>query len=264
MITKVLLENFRSFERRSELTMISSNKIRINSEHRMQIKSTRLLRYAVVYGANASGKTNLVEFFRFFLVSLNTGLPSWSSQLFCKNHLENKKKESIFEIQFSVGSSFYAYGFSAVLFDRKITSEWLYELYQNGSSRCIFQRDTTAEQEISTELSLSTQDKKRFATYSSDFSENYTSLFLAEMNRNKKITVDSKLKIFQNVFQWLKNNIFIYTPNAPITDFRYYYNADSLKLINSLITTFDTGISNIRIDKISMMDFPILMMLLLH
>lgn len=252
MITKILLENFKSFERLSELTLISSSKIRTSPEHRMQIKSTKLLRYGVVYGANASGKTNLVDFFRFFLMTLKVGLPSWSSQLFCKNNAENKHRESFFEIQFSVRDSFYAYGFTAVLSNRRITGEWLYELYQNGSSRCIFHRDVKAAQQISTKLSLSTQDKKRLITYSEDFSDNDTSLFLTEMNRNKKIDEDSKLIIFKNVFQWLINNIFIYTPNAPITDFRYYYDADSLKLINSLIATFDTGISNIRIEEISL------------
>ena len=252
MLTKILMENFKSFERSAELTMVSSTKIRSNADHRMQIRNTRLLRHAVVYGANASGKSNLVEFFRFFEETLEIGLPVWSTRLFCKNHAENEKKDSSFEIQFSVEDTFYAYGFSAVLSERRITSEWLYELYQNGSSRCIFQRDVSAEHQITTKLALLSADKKRFKTYASDFSENYTSLFLSEMNRNKKIADDSKLRVFKDVFSWLRGHMYIYTPSAPITDFRYYYNADSLALINRLIQTFDTGISNIRIEEISL------------
>lgn len=65
MLVKVSIENFKSFDRTTELTMISSNKIRTNANHRLKIKSTQLLKYGVVYGANAAGKTNLVEFFRF-------------------------------------------------------------------------------------------------------------------------------------------------------------------------------------------------------
>ena len=102
MLTKISLENFRSFEQPAELTMVSSTKIRSNADHRMQIKNTRLLRHAVVYGANASGKTNLVEFFRFFEATLEMGLPTWSARLFCKNHAENEKRDSSFEVQFSV------------------------------------------------------------------------------------------------------------------------------------------------------------------
>ena len=252
MLTKISLENFRSFEQPAELTMVSSTKIRSNADHRMQIKNTRLLRHAVVYGANASGKTNLVEFFRFFEATLEMGLPTWSARLFCKNHAENEKRDSSFEVQFSVDDTFYAYGFSALLSERRITGEWLYELYQNGSSRCIFERDVTAEQQITTKLTLPAAEKKRFKTYASDFSDNYSSLFLSEMNRNKKIAEDSKLRVFREVFGWLRGHMIIYMPSAPITDFRYYYNADSLALINRLIQTFDTGITNIHIEEISL------------
>lgn len=252
MLTKISFENFRSFEQPTELTMVSSTKIRSNADHRTQIKSTQLLRYAVVYGANASGKTNLVEFFRFFRAALEIGLPSWSARLFCKNHAENERRDSLFEVQFSVGETFYAYGFSAVLSERRITGEWLYELYQTGSSCCIFQRDVAAEPQITTELALSTAEEERFRTYASDFSDNYSSLFLSEMNRNKKIAEESKLRVFRDVFVWLRRHLYIYTPSAPITDFRYYYNADSLALINRLIQTFDTGISSINIKEISL------------
>ena len=254
MLTKILFENFRSFEQPTELTMVSSTKIRGNADHRTKIKSARLLRYAVVYGANASGKTNLIEFFRFFETSLEIGLPSWSARLFCKNRVENEQRDSLFEVQFSVGDTFYAYGFSAVLSERRITGEWLYELYQNGSSRCIFRSDVAAEPQITTELSMSPVENERFMTYASDFSDNYSSLFLSEMNRNKKIAENSKLRVFRDVFVWLRRHLYVYMPSAPITDFRYYYNADSLALINSLIQTFDTGISNIHIEEISLME----------
>ena len=51
MLVKVSVENFKSFDKAAELTMISSNKIRTNANHRLKIKSTQLLKYAVVYGA---------------------------------------------------------------------------------------------------------------------------------------------------------------------------------------------------------------------
>ena len=59
----------------------------------------------------------------------------------CKNREENKERESSFEVQITVDEKFYAYGFSVVLSKRKITADWLYELYQNGSARCLFERE---------------------------------------------------------------------------------------------------------------------------
>ena len=42
MLVKVSVENFKSFDKAAELTMISSNKIRTNANHRLKIKSTQL------------------------------------------------------------------------------------------------------------------------------------------------------------------------------------------------------------------------------
>jgi AAA15 family ATPase/GTPase len=41
--------------------MIPSNKTRKKTDHKISIKSTPLLKYAVIYGANAAGKSNLIE-----------------------------------------------------------------------------------------------------------------------------------------------------------------------------------------------------------
>jgi AAA15 family ATPase/GTPase len=82
MLVKVSVENFKSFDKAAELTMISSNKIRTNANHRLKIKSTQLLKYAVVYGANASGKTNLALFFKFFKDSVCNGIPIEATQMF--------------------------------------------------------------------------------------------------------------------------------------------------------------------------------------
>ena len=90
MLVKVSIDNFKSFDTLTELTMISSNKIRSNVSHRLKIKSTQLLKYGVVYGANASGKTNLVEFFSFFKKFVCNCIPMDETQMFCKNRYENK------------------------------------------------------------------------------------------------------------------------------------------------------------------------------
>ena len=72
------------------------------------------------------------------------------------------------------------------------------------------------------------------------------------MNRGKKYTVRSKLLFFRDVYDWIQNHIVVITPNTPFIDLEYYYDTDSLKLINELIETFDTGISKVKIEKISL------------
>lgn len=255
MLTKIVVENFKSFDKQTELTMVSSSKIRVKSDHRVRIGSnTRLLKHAVIYGANASGKSNLVDFFQFFKSTLEGGLPVWGAKYFCRNDKENEKRNSIFEIQMEINGKFYAYGFSAVLADRWMTGEWLYELYQSGGSKCIFEREELSKPLLGSSVTLSKEECNRFETYASDFEDNIAELFLAEMNRGKKIVEDSNLQVFKKVYNWIKSHIVVVTPKSRMTDFKYYYENDSLTLINDLLATFDTGISNVRIEEIDLND----------
>lgn len=251
MITKISLENFKSFDQAVEMTMVSSSKIRTKVDHRVQVGSkTRLLKHAIIYGANASGKSNLVDFFRFFKATLDGGLPLWGTKYFCRTKPENEERDSVFEIQMEIDSKFYAYGFSAVLAQRIITGEWLYELYQNGSSKCIYEREKSVKPVLDISIKLTSEEQNRFATYADDFEDNISDLFLMEMNRGKKYAEGSRLQIFPKIYNWLKNNIVIITPDFGLTDFQYFYEDESLTLINDLIATFDTGISNVRIEEI--------------
>ena len=252
MLVKVSIENFKSFDNITELTMISSNKIRVNANHRIKIENTQLLKYGVIYGANAAGKTNLIEFFHFFKKCIRKGIPIEGIGMFCKNREENKERESSFEVQITIGNKFYAYGFSAILSKRKITAEWLYQLYKNGSARCLFERDGNKRPVLDPEIALTKEEKNRFEIYADDFEGNETSLFLTEMNRGKKYTVHSKLLFFRDVYDWIQNHIIVITPNTPLIDLEYYYDMDSLKSINKLIETFDTGISKVKIEEISL------------
>lgn len=255
MLIKITVENFKSFDKRVELTMVSSTKIRTKIDHRIQVGcNTRLLKYAALYGANASGKSNLVDFMCFFKDVLENGLPIWSTRYFCRNNSANEHRDSTFEIQMEIEGKFYSYGFTANLASRWITGEWLDELFQNGSSKRIYEHDSAARPVLGSSMIVSKEERIRFDTYASDFEGNITDLFLSEMNRGKKLTDNSALLIFKKIYNWLKNHIVIVTPDSRVTDFKYYYEDDSLALINDLISTFDTGISNIRIEEIDMND----------
>ena len=93
MLVKLSVENFKSFDQKEELSMISSSKMQGNKSHRVKIKQTQLLKNAIVYGANASGKSNLVVVFYFIKAALMEGLPVGSANDFCRNRQENKNHE---------------------------------------------------------------------------------------------------------------------------------------------------------------------------
>lgn len=245
MLVKISVENFKSFDNKEELSMISSSKIQTNKNHRLKIKQTNLLKNAVVYGANASGKSNLVTTLAFMKSALMEGLPINSVNDFCRNKEENKERESVFELQFTVDDKFYAYGFSAVLSQRRITEEWLYELMQDGSAHNLFMREGNGKPVLGDGVKPTTAERNRFSIYSEDFTGHESHLFLTEMNRGKKYASNSKLLFFSHTFYWIMNNIVIINPSIGLSNTDAYYNAESLENINRLIQTFDTGVSEI-------------------
>lgn len=254
MLVKVIAENFKSFDNAIELTMVSSTKIRKNNDHKVTIKNVNLLKSAIVYGANASGKSNLIEVLRFMRFCVLKGLPLEAKQMYCRNKEENANKESVFEVQIVKGNKFYAYGFSAILNQRIIEEEWAYELLPGGDSRKIFERKAGESPQLGNKVNISATDRTKFQIYADDMAENKTTLFLTEMNRNKNIPDDSELILFKRIFEWFSKDLIIYSPNTPITNFEYYYETDSLEVVNRLIESFDTGISSVRIDRISIED----------
>ena len=199
--------------------MISSGKIQDHKDHRVTIKSTNILKHAIIYGANAAGKSNIVDFFSLFKRTVQKELPLEAVEWYCKNKEENKTKQSTFEIQFTLGSKFYAYGFSAILNERKITEEWLYELYQDGKAKRLFERESGNRPVLDEAVKLTVAERKRFDVYAEDFEGNTTTLFLNEMNRGKKYPDHSKLIFFQEVYRWFRSNLYVIHPDTPLMDF---------------------------------------------
>ena len=254
MLVKLRVENFMSFDEMTELTMIPSNKTRKKGEHKVEVKSTSLLKYAVIYGANAAGKSNLVEAFKFLQYCVKRAIPAQGVTMFCKTKESNSKRDTTFEVQFTINDKFYAYGFSILLQERKITAEWMYELYQNGSAKTLFEREHGGKPVLGDKVILDRNDKLKMDIYIEDFDPNSSMLFLLFMNKEKKYNSKSKISFFKEVFFWLTECLDICTPNTSLSSFEYYFDDASLTKINNLIKAFDTGISLVSVDEISLED----------
>ncbi len=126
MLIKFFVENFLSFDTEISLNMIATSK----KEHQNHIietdKNIKLLCTAALYGANASGKSNLIKAVSFAKEFILNGTKP--DQLIQQNFFKLKKdantKPSKFEFIIYIDSSIFHYGFS---FDKqRIHEEWLY------------------------------------------------------------------------------------------------------------------------------------------
>ena len=252
MLLKLCVENFKSFNEMVEFSMIESNKYRDKTDHKIKIKNVNVLKHAVIYGANASGKSNLIEVFEFIRFCLLNRIPFSTQNSFCKILEENRHRPSKFEIHFSIKEKIYAYGFSAVLSNCHILEEWLYELTSSANANMIFERRYGEEIEFGKTLKCDADEESRLKTYSRDFIQNKNCLFLSEMNRNKKFGDGSPLKIFNEVFTWLTQSIIVMTPNSWTTDFAYFDEGTTIEKVSKIISAFDTGISEAQFVEISL------------
>ena len=140
MLIKFSVSNFLSINEKQEFSMLA-NKTRKNSERIYKSKNIKLTKCKSVFGANASGKSNLVEAFQFMQDMIEDGLPRGFSTKYFRLSKENQYLPSIFEIELLLNDRKYIYGFSIKLNEGTIQNEWLYEISTTGINKLIFQRN---------------------------------------------------------------------------------------------------------------------------
>ena len=250
MLIRATVENYKSFKEPTELVMISSSKIRRKEEHVWRLNGAKVLKYAAVYGANAAGKSNLIDLFAFVQQVLKEGLGVSFGSHYCRNDEANRTRKSTFELQFTAGGHVFAYGFSAILSEMKIIEEWLYELHGDRSTPLLVV-DASSDDPITSSVDFSSRDEGRFLTYADDFDAGTGVLFLSELNRSKRYASDSAFQVFVDAYRWLTENIVVVTPTGLARDAKYLLSARGMDRAGKLLSSFDTGVSGVCSEAIT-------------
>jgi uncharacterized protein len=134
MLIEFSVGNYRSFKEKVTFSMVAANLVSqdknldINNVFAVD-KELSLVKSAAIYGANASGKSNLakaLQFMKWFMVNSSKETQSTEAIGVEKFRLstETDDQPSFFEIVFLLDGQQHRYGFTA---DReKVRSEWLY------------------------------------------------------------------------------------------------------------------------------------------
>lgn len=249
MLIRLNVNNFLSFDDNIEFSMIPG-KVRGKEEHLIQSKDMALLRFAAIYGANASGKSNLIKALSFSQRIILEGVNFITPGKCFKLKKDNEKKESIFEYEIYVNKKYYAYGFKIILSERKITGEWLYEISKSGE-KAIFERNVeTGEFNHNTKF-RDNLNKMRFKIYSEDYKTNGEVLLLSELNRNKEelYKENSEFSVFRDVYNWFGDYLDVNYPDESITNFEYLFSKDenSYSEIVKILNSFGTGITDFKL-----------------
>ena len=140
MILEFSLTNFLSFKDRTTFSMIANSKLGLESNY-VLFGDKKILKTSAIYGANASGKTNLFKALSMILSMLknsnNIDINSKLSIIPFKYNKDSLDRPSEFEIKFLCNGIRYVYGFVAN--DEKVLEEYLY-YYPKGRETKIFDR----------------------------------------------------------------------------------------------------------------------------
>ena len=216
MLIKYVFQNFRSFNSKTEFNMEAGTQ-RTLDENLIRENGLRILPSAVIYGANASGKSNIIMSLAIMREIIMQGsLEAMSPDL---NNLELypfahslEQKPMLFEVEFTNGGFHFLYSFEVLtkLFykeKRQIVSERLWinrnksliQIFERNQQRVAIKRDKKV-------LSLIQYDERLLAEFENKINKNLdpAELFLP---RAFKTVVSSD--IADKVIDFFKNKLIV-------------------------------------------------------
>lgn len=247
MLINFAVSNFLSFDDRQVLSL-EAGKARKHSARLYANRRLRLVKCEALFGANASGKSNLVEALQFVQNMVEDGFPIGFSNKYYRLDENNRLKPSDFEIEFICSDQRFCYGFSAVLNSGSIIKEWLYEITPAGLKKVLYDRDVSKETFQIGNYFKGKDAIAKLNSYGEDSASDHENLFLSIINRNKgKMFSDlPELEILREIFFWFVLKLNISVPEGILTGYPYFKDSN-LEEIAELLNALGTGINKLKI-----------------
>lgn len=209
MLVQFTVGNFRSFGEEVTLNMVATNRLTSHAGHCVPLPGTsgrNVLRTAVIYGANAAGKSNLVKALRFGQLAITTGDQQFPAAQPFRFDPHYSSLPSMFEFRFLLYGHVFTYGFDV---DReRISAEWL-SVFKGDDELAIFNRDEEGKTTFNrTVVSLFPRDAKAFETLGllSQIQLTKRQLFL---NRISSIPAPAQGTIVSGIVNWLTRDLVV-------------------------------------------------------
>lgn len=251
MLIRFTVENFLSFKERATFSMLPG-KGTLKKEHKADaVKGVRVLKAGVAFGANASGKSNLIKAIAFGKRLVTEGTVAEMPIEFPKYRLDlaSAEKGSRLEYEIQAGGKNYAYGF--VLDDGAVVEEWLYEISKKKETKIYERLPERFDASYLIGLQKSPEEKQFIQFLCKATPKNQ--LFLHEvMTRNVRSNV-SDMTDLDNVLNWFLRTLTVIFPRDKYKSGIKLMAADNDLLktyYTELLRYFDTGVDTISLQSV--------------
>lgn len=254
MLIRFSIENFLSFKDRVVFSMIPG-KGTLKPNHKSNtLKGISALKASVIFGANASGKSNLIKAIAWGKKIVLRGTKSDQIIKFQNYRLDLKAKTCNSRIEYEIqhNGKNYAYGF--VFNSKEIVEEWLFELTNKKETK-IFERNSVSEIPFDLEHLFKInkkEEQQQFLKFIAKGTPN-NQLFLTEIRTRKVKDNVSDITDLLNVIDWFQNSLKVIFPDDKYNEGVKFEIKDDSKLqttFEELLKYFDTGINGICLEKI--------------
>lgn len=235
MLLEFSVGNYLSYKDIKTLSLIAASISDYKESNVINTDRHTAIKGAVIYGANASGKSNLVRAMstmrRIVMSFHQSSTKSLNVTPFLLN-TETEKGESHFEVLFQIGTVRYRYGFEVN--NKEITAEWLYEAKKNVEKILFIREGEGIDVSISYKEGKDLEDKTRNNV-----------LFLSVVDQFNGV-------IAKKIMKWFDNFITISGlshEDYEMVTLKMLENPKTRQPLNDFYNKLDLGFDHIKIDK---------------
>jgi len=236
MLLEFSVGNFLSFRERKTLNLVASSISDYKETNTITSERHILLKGAVIYGANASGKSNFIRAMstmkRIVMLSFNQSSTKALGVTPFLLNTETEKSPSYFEVLFEILGTRYRYGFEVT--DKEVVGEWLYESKKNVE-KFLFLREKDG-----IEVSPSYKEAENLESKTRD-----NALFLSVIDQFNGV-------VAKRIMNWFNNFITISGlthENYELVTFKMLGKENTAKTLGSFYDQLDLGFEGLSIDK---------------
>lgn len=249
MIVSFSVSNFRSFLAEETFSLVASQRLSgKHDNHAIPIPDSKekVLRTAVLYGANGAGKSNLFKALRYVKsVALKSRKKQESTGRQAFLFAKSSDVPTSFDLQFVTEGKLYRFGFTVN--DHQITEEWLVQV-SGGREKPLYERVTDAAGKVTVDASgIRNAGKKLLSLATIGGPQNQS--FLATVRATLE-NPDYGAEL-SSVLAWFYDGLILIGPKESFAPLGRWLSNDAelLKFAGDFLKSSSTGVDHLSLEK---------------